>query len=491
MPELDRRHFFRGALASGALLTAGPVGASGDPLRARAAAARKRWAEGKRDAEDLLFVDRLEEEYPDARADVAVLAHGLGAFAVVRDLIELEPEDQAHPEVQSALRDALQAIGEMSATGTAVVERYQSDHGETPDGESNLRLAVRAMRLGVKDWKATVGHQRLVDGTLHDLVADERPGRLRARVAKQLRRGRRTAELGRILSQDPSQTGLMSPSDPQLAQAAERGRQRWAHLYSSTAAQAPTGSTGSNSAESDGRYRPKPLTSEQWAAMVGLGLIAAGGLVLGGWAYCAVICGDLALLPLALLGFAIYGLALWGVLKLDPASETVAEFKAAKARLENRTEAELRSRGVNMVKAKLVRRVLFPLQLRAHHGPTTVVSAEPYPRRLALVGLGQLRLAGQGAVNANGRATSAGPSAVLPGAPSGCLLAHFGDGWRFVGTTEEITLPMNTELRVVLNFSTEERGRVHGRIFAIPYWYKLSGSKLDAATLPPDLTYAR
>jgi len=484
MSDLDRRHLFRGALTSGALLAAGPVQAGLDPIGTRVRHTRRRWAVGMKDAEDLLFVDRLETDHPKAREQVRVLARGLGAFAVVHDLFDLEPEEQVHPEVQSALRDALQAIGEMGETGTRVVDQYTSGHGRSETGENDLRIAIRAMRLGVKDWKATVGQQRLVDGTLHGLAADERPGRLLARVRKQLGRSRRVSELGRTLEEAPDRTGLMA-ADARLERAAHRGMARFGHLY--TAVDQPTQDAG-GAAVDDGRFRIEPLTRRQWAAMVGLGLVAVGGLILYGWAACAVTCGDTVFIPLVILGIAIFGLALWGMVALHPRSGILKESAVETRAYKEAVAKELRPDAPESIEVRFGV-ASFNQRIRPADGPKVILEAASTPRRLVVSGSNRIRKPGWGSVNPNGRATSAGADAPLPGAPEGALIARTNGPWRFVGTVQELVVPAGAQLEVNLNLSPHDRTACKGKLNTMVSYYRLGGEGLEGIELPADLVY--
>lgn len=490
MPTLGRRAFLGSVLSSGALLTSGTVHAADGPIRSRVARARRRWAEGERDAEDVLFVERLEVEHPDARAEVRSLARGLGAFAVVRELGELEPEDQAHPEVQHALRDALQAIGDMGATGVDIVERYPFGDAAETEGEEELKVAVRAMRLGVKDWKATVGHQRMVDASLHDLVRDPEPGRLRFRVRRGLRRARRTLELGTAVAEDPSRTGLMAPGDARLREAAERGAERWAHVRSGSAS--ATVSAAETPVPPDGRSRHEALTGRQWAAVIGLGLVSVGGLILFGWAGCAVLCGEMTFLPLALLGLAICGLAVWGLVSVVSGPWCLDVVHAEVARLKRETAAELCPHAPESVKVRLVLESLLGRSVPPlGGGPVVVLDAAPEPRRVSVWASGWVRLRGKGVLNANGRATTAGPGAPLPEAPEGALVVQLGNTWHFIGVVDTVVVAADTELAVDLNLSPAARKQLIGRFGVYVGLFRLSGPGLETADLPADLVYAR
>lgn len=487
MTTLDRRTLFHGAVATGSVALTAPaaVGATVDPLRRRAQAARTAWATAAADAEALLFVDRLETEHPQARHQVRRMASGLGAFHAVRDLLELEVEDQVHPDVQATLLDALQAIGELGDTGASVMEDYCTTHGATEQGEEELRMAIRAMRLGVKDWKTTLGRQKQVDLVLHDLAADARPGRLLARVRRQVRRVRRLRTMATDMLAEPDATGLLTPSDPQVIDAVRRGVRRYA---------APRRAVSGDEGHVITSAQPKsvtPLTPEQRAAAVGLGLLSVVGYLVGIGLVCGAACAEVAFLPLALLGVAVIGLAVWGMQQLDPGAVTNREVRAGINAATDRIARELRPHAPGTLKVTASRALptiwLHPRSMQFGRSPG--LKPGSHARRMFVTCAGITRKWGQGAANANGTATTAGPDAPLPGAPERCLLVSIGRRLHRLGTTGELYVPAGARVEFHLNTPQAELGHLMGKLIIRVHRYSVRARHGPDPVLPPELQW--
>ncbi len=209
MTTLHRRDLLGTVALVGVATLTPTVHAQTGPLDRRVLQLRHRWHAGTQDIEEHHFVDRLGPEHVAARQTAHELARGTGALDVPRGLHSVELEDQAHPGIQGLIREVLQALGTVGVSCKGLITGFVDGPGKTDTGEVHLRAALRTMRVGLSDWKTTVGRQRVLEGTLRDLVHDETPGALRRKARKQARQIERLEGLARQLADDPTRSGLL------------------------------------------------------------------------------------------------------------------------------------------------------------------------------------------------------------------------------------------------------------------------------------------
>lgn len=408
------------------------------PLAGRVAQLRDQWARGAEDLSATLLVDRPDCGDPALRSDAGTLCRGFAAVEIFKELELMPVEDQVHAPVQELFAEVFAAVGGAVRTSSAWARAWADGDGlkQDPD-DQHLHGALGALRLGLRDARTTYGRQQQLETTVAAAAEDKRPGALRARVRRLLRRAEKAEALAMGIAESPGSTDVLRLDNPvvEARVAAAVAAQHRAALDGTTA-------DGTEGAKTGG-------ATEHPLAMVILGMICLGALFVCGLSIaviglCTVACDggvQLLLLGLGLMGLAIWGavrLGRWGLHQLRGTDETSAELRPTSLELVARVDIDAQTGWV-------------PAGIQVHPGQPLVARA-----------WGVVRGGRLWAADAEGDGVTAGRGAPLPGAPGRALIGRVGERVFFIGSDQRIPDGVAGPLELCANVSPDHQALMRG-----------------------------
>lgn len=360
---------------------------------------RARWAEQRRDFLDTVFADRPGAQHDPLHTTALAIGDGLGALSTLKDVEAVAPEDQAHPAMQALLHDVTAAIGGAVRASRELLEGFLDGAEDDPHRDVHLRAVLRTVRLGLSDWKTTVGRQRNLELAVEGFEREPDRASLLRRLRRDVKRLRKTEALAEDLAARQDQTALLDIADPELAARVEVGRARWAEETPAEPAAAPQ------------RTRKTGLIV-LGALVMGIGI--AGGAFLIFFGVCGLGCGGGAVYVLPLvLGAGVLGLAIWGGITLIRKGKGTASAARDVGPLVPRAETGI---------AVLATDGWVPTGLTRDDRVAVLVEAT-----------GLVRTPGAWLADPDGSGVLAGDDALVAGAPVGALVGRVGTDVFFVG----------------------------------------------------------
>lgn len=401
MTPIDRRTLLAGsALAAGAALLPETAEAS-TLVQTQVRTLRERWATHRQDVRDTLFLDRPQAGSDPYRGASERLGEGFGALSILKELEAVPLRSQAHPAMQSLIRDAAGALGDAVVGCRELLEGFlagaaQDEGQDDPDREAHLKAALRGIRLGLGEWKTSAGRVKSLEQGLLAIEREEVPGALLRRVRRAVARIRRAEALSVQLEERPD-SGVLALSDPAAQAELLEGQQ----LFMDLEPEAPRNTAG-----------------RIVLGMLLIGVATFAGLIVIVGLACTIDCGGVAGIFILLAGLAVSALCIWGALKL---------FKAPKPR--DDTEVADLPEGLGP------RRQVGGRHLPVLGGEGWVdTPLERGADTLLLVrARGLVRAPGRWMADADGNSVAAGEDALVPGAPLGAVVGRVGDEVFFLG----------------------------------------------------------
>lgn len=427
---VNRRGFLEGGALAVTLALLPDRAQAADAVRGRVGALRERWAQHRQEVRDTLFDDRPAGE--GDRPSVAALADGLGALSILKLLEQVPYEDQVHPAMQRLLTEAAAAVGGALRASREVLEAFVDDEHDELDRDAHLRAALRALRLGIRDWNAPGERQRQLELGLEALETDPTPGQLLRRARREVTRLRKVEAIAAAWAERADRSGLAEVHDPAVRARLEAGRARWAAADGED-------DPGDGAAPVDGGLMA--------AGILVLGLGSVVGLVVALAGLCVVACGSaIGVLPF-LLGVGIMALSIWGGLRL---------MKKARS-----TDSPAETAEADPDGPRRVREAHRVAVLGAEGWVPTPVAREDGAVRLWVRGEGLVRNPRRWLADADGNAVAAGPGGLVPGAPVGALVGRVGDDVFFLGSEGTVPEGPAGPLWLAVNREAGEAPRGH------------------------------
>jgi hypothetical protein len=426
----SRREFLQGTALTAAVGVAAftPRVASADSnrLSAFAAGLRGRQGELRQQYLDSVYDDRPASADRALNPHIQALAAGFGAVSTIKDIQELPPEEQAHPEIQRLIGDSATAVGASNFHTRELLEAFLAS--DDPNRENHLRAAVRGVRLSLPEWPTREGRKNLMVGPLLELERETRPGALVRRVERLVGRLKKVERVTAELEARDEPALLVT--DPEVAARAEAGRQRWADELGDAVADDAAEAAVDELPEE--RPKPKKRTLKLAGILIlSIGCSIGGILVLTG--LCVVACGAPAGIIVMLLGVAIVGVSLWmGLSLLKKAGKLTERADPEPPEQYARTE-----------------RVEMPVHGAEGWVETGIQREEG--RQLVVRGSGLVRARGAWMADADGNGETAGFDALVPGAPFGALVGCVGDDRFFIGSEGLVPAGPAGALRLAVN----------------------------------------
>ncbi|MES2638676.1 MAG: hypothetical protein V4850_04320 [Myxococcota bacterium] len=409
----SRRSFLHGA-AVGAVVVAPAV------VPARALARTESGGAGHiharlhalRDQENVIRQEYLDSVYDDrpAAADrdvkphIHALADGLAALSTVKD-IELMPiEDQVHPGVQHAIRNAAAAVGFATVRCRELLEVFLTD--DSPERETHLRAGLRGVRMSVRDWPTTRGRRHTLEQTLAEVETETDSGALLRRARRSVARIRKAERLAAEL--EARGEVAVEIRDREVLRQIEVGRARWETEPAEGEVEYP---------EDQGGGMTRGTAIALGIVILAVGCVIGGILVLVGT--CVLLCGSPGGVFVLLAGMAILGLSIWGGVTLIRKGRSMPR----QAALEDDGPA-----GARVVKAE----VHVPVLGADGWVETGIARAEG--TTVVVRGTGLVRFPARWVADADGNGETAGFGAFVPAAPLGALVGRVGSDVFFLGS---------------------------------------------------------
>ncbi len=268
---MDRRHFLKqAAIGTAGFSLINPSQAS-TSVESRVHALRRRWAAQRRDA--IRGMTRSEDLQKDLIETRQHIANCLGALGTYKELESWKIRDQVHPATQALFLDVAAAMGAGASSSARLVQSFIEQSSEPEAQEAQLREALGEMRMGLSDWKTTMGRQTKLRQTLLDLEAERPPGQLLRETKKRVRDLKRLERLAGQIHGSWGRSGLLDESDPVRTRLVVEARQSWSD-------------SGIAMKES------KNPTIDQILGVLILGIGLTGGLWVGVMGGCMVSCSD-------------------------------------------------------------------------------------------------------------------------------------------------------------------------------------------------------
>lgn len=437
MSEPTRRDVIAGA-SLGALAAVGTEAQAGirparpsGPVAERVAWLRERWDRGAEDLGATLLVDRPDCGDAALRADARILRRGFAAVEIYKELELMPVEEQVHAPVQELFREVFAAVGGAVRTSVTWARGWADGEGLRSDpDEQHLHGALGALRLGLRDARTTYGRQQQLEATLDTVAQDRRPGALRARTRRLLRRAEKADALATRIAEAPGSTDVLRLDDPAME----------ARVAAAVAAL--------DEAEPGAAASPhEPSTGMVVLGMLCLGALLVGGLFVTLLGACSVGCdGGVAGVLVLLVGLALMGLAIWGGIRL------------LRSRHPHATAPESAS-------AELIPTPLEPAGWVDIDASTGWVAAGVEVRPevpLVARAWGVVRGGRLWAADAEGDGVAAGMGAPLPGAPARALIGRVGARVFFVGAEQRIPAGVAGPLELRANVAAEHQALMRG-----------------------------
>jgi hypothetical protein len=406
----SRRTFLHGA-AVGAVAVAPAQalarteGGGAGHIHARLHALREQEAVIRQEYLDSVYDDRPAAADRDVKPHIHALADGLAAVSTVKD-IELMPiEDQVHPGVQHAIRNAAAAVGFATFRCRELLEVFLTD--DSPERETHLRAGIRGVRMSVRDWPTTRGRRHTLEQTLAEVEAETDSGALLRRARRSVTRIRKAERLAAEL--EARGEAAVQIRDREVLQQIDVGRARW---------ETEPGVADTEYAEDQGGGMTRGTAIALGIVILAIGCSVGGILVLAGT--CLLLCGAPAGVFALLAGMAILGLSIWGGVSLIRKGRSLPRQQAA---LEDDGGT-----GARVVKAE----VHVPVLGADGWVETGIARAEG--TTVVVRGTGLVRFPARWMADADGNGETAGVGAFVPAAPLGALVGRVGSDVFFLGS---------------------------------------------------------
>lgn len=430
MPNPTRRDLFAGAVLGTAAAFHPEASAAilDHPLRQRMAnlaeGLRTRWAHGAEDMGATFLMDR-EGDHP-LHHEANALRQGFSALEIFKEIENLSIEEQVQSPIQNLLTEIAMAVGQAILASTALTRAYVEGEGADQDpDEHHLLGAIGALRIGVRSAKTTYGRQQMLENTLNTFTVDKQPGALRSRLRRILRRNEKAEALASRIAEDPSATGVLQSTDPDVC----------ARIKAAQAESEPP--------------LPVPFhgVSQTERSLIILGMLALGimipfGVLLVLVGGCLVACEGPGGVILLLIGIALTSLTSWGMVTLKKRLHGPVDGQAALPQL-----------GIESVGWA---------DLDASKGwVSTGLWVDRHTPMIARA-WGVVRGGRLWAADAEGDGVVAGMGAPLPGAPARALIGRIGEQVFFVGAEQRLPDDLAGMLELGINVKPEHHALLRG-----------------------------